>query len=259
MAKHIYNPTLEAKTYEGVEVPAAGFYQIPTERGNSFASCSQLISDLALDIVKMSSNGTSALAGSSSNHVDFLKGIDPSEIDTDGRQIVRSAAGKSGWTYIAHPVEFQTSKFDSIYEKNQAGIDRGVSSIKFYDASNVEITSSSDEALITKTVLLVKPGYDFELVSGQLQQIDSPSSNLRVWVVGGIIELGGAYVKEFCGGANMKFLAGNEALKTDGRAAKFMKKDIVGVPYQANQIQVIIRHDAGYQHNLMLMLEYFRA
>jgi len=160
---------------------------------------------------------------------------------------------------MAHPVEFKTAKFDSVYEKNQLGTSRAISSLKFYDVDNVEVVSSENEASITKTVLLIKPGYDFELVSGQLQQIASPASNLRVWVEGGIVEIGGAYVKEFCGGVNMKFLSSNEALKTDGRAAKFMKKDIVDVPYQGNQIQVIIKHDAGYQHDLMLVLEYFRA
>ena len=56
----------------------------------------------------------------------------------------------------------------------------------------------------------------------------------------------------------MAFYGANESIKTDGRAAKYMKKDIVGVPYQANQIQVIVRHNAGIQHKLMLTLEYFR-
>jgi hypothetical protein len=106
---------------------------------------------------------------------------------------------------------------------------------------------------------LFKPNYDYELIAGSIQQKASPSTDLRIWVVGGIVELGGAYVKEFAGGVNMAFFGENESLKTDGRAAKYMTKTISGVPYQANQLQVIIKHEAGIQHKLMLMLEYFRA
>lgn len=259
MSKYIYNPTLEAKTYEGNEVPAEGFYLISAERETSFASCSQLISDLASSVVKMSSNGTSALSGDGSDHVDFLKGTDRYEVDTDGRQIIRAAAGKLGWTYFAHPIEFETSKIDSLYEKDRLGNSRTTSSIKFYDANDVEVVDSQNETSIIKTVVLFKPSYDYELVAGNLQQIDAPSTDVRLWVVGGLIELGGPYVKEFAGGLNMRFFGANESVKTDGRAAKYMKKDISGVPYQGNQLQVIVRHDAGYKHKLMLTLEYFRA
>jgi hypothetical protein len=191
--------------------------------------------------------------------INFLKEVDTKEVDTDGRQIIRAAAGKPGWTYLAHPIEFQTAKLNSVYDKDKDGTDKGISSIKFYDVNNTEITAVENQSSITKTVLLFKPGYDYELVSGSVQQINTPSSDLRVWVVGGIIEYGGPYVKEFCSGVNMAFFSPEESLKTDGRAAKYMKKDTTGVPYQTNQLQVIIKHDAGYQHRLLLILEYFRT
>lgn len=190
--------------------------------------------------------------------INFLKEIDTKEVDTDGRQIIRAAAGKPGWTYLTHPIEFQTSKLNSVYDKDKDGADKGVSSIKFYDVDNVEVTAVENESSITKTVILFKPGYDYELVAGSIQQISTPSSDLRIWVVGGVIEYGGVYVKEFCGGVNMAFFSPEESLKTDGRAAKYMKKDMVGVPYQTNQLQIIIKHTAGYQHRLLLVLEYFR-
>jgi hypothetical protein len=38
-----------------------------------------------------------------------------------------------------------------------------------------------------------------------------------------------------------------------------MKKEIEGVPFQANQLEVTIKHEAGYKHKLMMILEYFRA
>jgi hypothetical protein len=180
------------------------------------------------------------------------------EIDRQGRQVLRIAAGQAGWSYIAHPIELETSKIGSLYEKLASGVDRGTSTIKFYDVNNAEVTDPLNEGDIVKTVVLFKPSYDYELISGGLQQIESPNTDVRVWVIGGIIELGGAYVKEFAGGLNMRFYGANESVKTDGRASKYMTKDIPNVPYQANQVQVIIRHDAGVKHRLKLILEYFR-
>ena len=181
------------------------------------------------------------------------------DVDSEGRQVTRTAAGKAGWTYFAHPIEFETSKIGSLYESLHSGSSRGFSSIKFYNSSDVEVTSAENEADIVKTVILCKPSYDYELLSGTLQQIVSPSTDIRIWVIGGIIEFGNSYVKEFAGGVNMRYFDSNESLKTDGRAAKYMKKDIPGVPYQANQLQIIVKHNAGVQHKLMLTLEYFRA
>ncbi|NJO48141.1 MAG: hypothetical protein HC840_00335 [Leptolyngbyaceae cyanobacterium RM2_2_4] len=77
MAKYIYNLTEEARTYQGREIAAGAFYQITANLDAEYASDSQLISDLALGIVKMSSNGSSALSGSGSSHVDFLKNSIP--------------------------------------------------------------------------------------------------------------------------------------------------------------------------------------
>lgn len=57
----------------------------------------------------------------------------------------------------------------------------------------------------------------------------------------------------------MRYIGADEEVKTDGRASKYMKKDIPGVPYQANQLKLIVRHSAGTQHKLMVMIEFFRA
>jgi hypothetical protein len=185
--------------------------------------------------------------------------ISNTEIDDQGRQVMRSAAGQKGWSYFSHPFEFETSKLSSLYCKDYLGNDRGDTTVKYYNASGVEVTSVDDEALITKTVLTWSPNYDYELISGSIRQIANSSSDVRVWVIGGIVDLGGPYVKEFAGGLNLRYIGQDEEIKTDGRAAKYMKKDIVGVPYSANKIQIIVKHDAGIQHKLMIMLEYFRA
>lgn len=253
----VKNTKENADTWCGMMIESSTYYEIQTQELARWQNDSKVISNIGSgDLIV--NNGTSDILDVSTA-INLLKEIINTEVDADGRQIIRTAAGKPGWTYMSHPVEFQTSKFNSLYEKNNVDTSRGISSLRFYDAANAEVTLPENEALITKTVMLFKPGYDFELIAGSIQQIESPLSDLRIWVVGGIIEFGGPYIKEFCGGVNMAYYGPNESLKTDGRAAKYMKKDIVGVPYQANQLQLIVRHDVGYQHKLMLVVEYFRA
>ena len=184
------------------------------------------------------------------------------EIDEQGRQVSRIAAGKKGWSYIAHPFEFETSKFSSLYSKKYDNTDRNDVTIKFYDSNNDEVTtpglSNVNEETIVKTVITWKPNYDYELIAGSVRQNAQATSDIRLWVLGGILELGSSYIKEFAGGLNLRYIGANEELKTDGRASKYMKKDITGISYQGNQIQLIVKHDAGVHHKIMLVLEYFR-
>jgi hypothetical protein len=258
MNKYIHNISGSTKTYRGIEIANGEFYQIPNNLLIGFQTDISVLSDLLSEEIRTSSNGISDYSTIPIVNHNFLLD-DNLEVDTEGRQIIRAAAGSKGWTYFAHPIEFQTAKFSSLYEKNYNVSDRSICSIKFYDANNAEVTDSQYEADVVKTVVLFKPNYDYEMISGYIRQVERPSTDVRVWVVGGIIELGGAYVKEFAGGINLTYIGADEELRTDGRAAKYMTKDIVGVPYQANQMQIIVRHDAGVQHKIMLVLEYFRA
>lgn len=241
----------------GVELTPDQEYQIPDNKRISASNDSnllQLIADSKIDV----GNGSSYLT-TLSEKINRLKNIDEVEIDSQGRQIIRPAAGQKGWTYLARPIEFEISKLGSLYSKNYLDQDYGDVTIKFYNASNVEVTSVENESTIVKTVVLLKPNHDYELIAGNVRQVVAPTNDVRVWVIGGIIELGGAYVKEFAAGINLKYLGADEEIKTDGRAAKYMTKDIAGVPYQGNQLQIIVRHNAGDYHKIMLMFEYFRA
>jgi hypothetical protein len=179
------------------------------------------------------------------------------EIDDQGRQVLRVAAASKGWTYLARSIEFETSTLGSLYSKNFLGNNNTDVSIAFYDANNNQVTEPQYESDVVTTKVVFKPNHDYEIVSGHLHQQNNPSTDVRIWVIGGIIELGQGYVKELASGLNMKYIGADEQIATDGRASKYMKKD-VGAPYHANQLQIIVRHDAGYKHKLMLVLEYFR-
>ena len=64
------------------------------------------------------------------------------EVDSEGRQISRQAYGKKGWTYLAHPIEFTTSKENGTYAKDFNNNDRNDFYCKFYDSNNNEIVDA---------------------------------------------------------------------------------------------------------------------
>ena len=181
--------------------------------------------------------------------------------DTGGRQVTRNAASNKGTSYRAHFFEFESSKLTSLVCKNWEGTSDPALSIKFYDASNVELTTQATiDTDCVKTIVTFKPGYDYELISGSTNIITTPSEDLYLFVIGGVPELGAAGVKEFVRQLNIKYLDPSETLKTDGRASKFMKKDTIGIPYQTNQLQVIMKHTTpGFKHKIMMSFEYFRV
>jgi hypothetical protein len=180
------------------------------------------------------------------------------DIDLDDRQLIRLAYAKPGWSYLSYPIEFETSKLNSIYSKDWQGNDKTDLTIKFYNDNNVEVTSVVDEDTITRTEVVFKPNYDYELIGGSLRQTDITDSDLRLWVIGGVIELGNIGVKEFVSGINLRYIGKDEEFKTDGRASKYMKKTIAGIPYQGNQLKFILRHPAGLKHKICFNLEFFR-
>lgn len=203
----------------------------------------------------------------------WLKGINL-EIDGEGRQVQRAAYGKKGWTYLAHPIEFTTSKLSACYAKDWKNSDRNDFDFKFYNSSGTELVAGTQaelDANCVETRVTLKLDYDYEIISGKIDQKSVPTSDVRLWVVGGVIDSTNNYpweypassgiyhVKEFAGGINLAFMNEGQEMETDGRASKFMCKTKTGVPYNANQFQFIIRHDAGYKHDLMILLEYFRA
>jgi hypothetical protein len=181
------------------------------------------------------------------------------EVDSEGRQIIRAAAGKKGWSYHALGVEFATSTQNSLHCKDVNDNNIQTITVKYYNSNNNELTIQSEiDTECVKTVLIIAPQYDYEVISGNIRQLSTPSTNIRMWVQAGILELGGAYVKTFVDNLNLKYMA-NMPIETDGRASKYMTKTIPGVPYQGNQFRFTFKHDVGVKHDLLVTIETFRA
>ncbi len=176
--------------------------------------------------------------------------------DSDGATINRPKAAKKGWTYDIVPIEFELSKLTSIYSKlvdetNRAGID-----IKLYDSSDVEITIAANEPNAVKTVVTCELLYDFELIGGQLQQLSKPASAVRIWVIAVPDVPAPAGSKEMVGGVNLAYIDPTDKVDIDGRVAKYMTYDAT---YHTNKMQFTLKHDAGFNHDIMITMHLFKA
>lgn len=238
------------------------YYQLQSheEKQSNWIFNSELLTDIGNGkaVVAKDNSGTEDISDIS----DAIKYLQDNlnEYDEDGRRIQRVAAAKKGWSFLSRPTELETSLLNSEYSKSHDEVDRSDVTLKFYNAQDAEITVQGTlDTDCVKTILTISPNHDYELIGGSIRQESSPGVAVRVWVVGGVPELGSAGIKEFIGGVNMCFLSNQEHVQTDGRASKYMKKTTAGIPYNTNQLQFIIRHPAGKKHKLMFTMEYFRA
>ena len=187
-----------------------------------------------------------------------------------------------GWLQQLFEIEFETSKKDSIHEKDIENNDIGWSSLKFYklDAGNeVEIVDPTQAELDTdciRTDFIWQPTVDYQILSGQVAQKISPASDFYVWGAG--IDLDPAYGGPKAifaeGGINLAYVDGKQAVGLKGKGAPFLYTDKVksGVDAEgnptftavptgvgSNRMRFVCRHDAGFKHRLQPIFEIFRA
>lgn len=176
--------------------------------------------------------------------------------DVDGAPIARIKASKKGWVFALTPVEATTAKLNSLTSTTVDGSNRSGLTYKIYDSENNEITDSEGESDCVKTVITWEPPYDYEIIGGQLQQKEKPTTNIRFWTIA-VPDIPAAYggSKEMVGGINLKYLDPADKINADGRVSKLMS---YSATYHTNKLQFTLKHDAGIQHDFMLVLEIFR-
>lgn len=184
-----------------------------------------------------------------------------SQFDSDGAQIMRPKAAKSGWTYASIPVEVTTSKVGGLlYSKLSDGTDRGWATVKTFDANGNEITTSGllnvNEANITTTQIDFEPSCDYEIIGGELRTTADTTQDLRLWIIA-VPDIpanqGGS--KEMVGGINLNFLPPNNAYSIDGRVSKSLKYNAT---YHTSKLRLILQYPAGYQSKLSVVFEMYR-
>lgn len=179
-------------------------------------------------------------------------------LDSDGSEVVRYKVSKIGRHYQAHSVEFETCSLDGLYNKDRDGVDLNYSDVKFYDTNGVELTTQNDlDSSCVKTVMEWRPTYDFEIISGQIRQIERVQSDAYIYVEA-IVPTGmpAPYDKVVLpfvhGGINLQYIGADEILKTDGRASKELKGTL------GQHFKCTINHAAGVNHKLSVIYEIYK-
>lgn len=181
--------------------------------------------------------------------------------DNSGRSFVRTAVTEKGWAFLAHFVECETSVLNSVYCEDHQGNRETEHFCKFFDANGVELTEqASIDSSCVKSVFTIKVGVDVDMIAGEIHQFERPVGDLRLHSLIGVFDPNGTplSVKEFVRNLNMRYKDKAKTIATDGRAVKRLDKNVEGVPYDANQIQLVVNHDIGVKHKFLVELEYYR-
>jgi len=260
-----HNYTISTDTLNGVADPYALEKEI--QASSIVTALNNItISDDTLTIVfkaALSAFDTTTLTSVVNAHTgDPIVEIDSIHIDnqadSDGGLITRHKVSKTGRHYQAHSCEFETSSLGSMYNKDKDGNDLGYCNVKFYNSSGMELTDQPTiDTDCVKTVMEWKPTYDFEIISGQIRQIDRVNSDAYMYVEAIVplpypppndkLSLPFVY-----GGINLQYIGADEILKTDGRASKELQGTL------GQHFVCTVNHAAGVKHKLSVIYEIYK-
>jgi hypothetical protein len=194
--------------------------------------------------------------------------------DSDGASLIRVKTTKPGWHYEPRSLDFYSSKLNSLYNRKEDGggiddgTDYGDASLKFYNASDTELVQGGSETDVdfqirldagcVKTALDWQSTYDFDIIGGSLQLKNEPTDRAYVWctIAPDIAPNLGGSVPYFAGGINLEFFKAGSSMAFDGRGIKSFLYDPV---YNSNKVRFIIKHKAGEQLGLQIMIDQFKA
>lgn len=172
--------------------------------------------------------------------------------DTSGRPLTRVAATTSGWHFEALNVAVETSVLNSNCSEDVGGTEIPVSTLKFYDDQDAELTIQDDiDTDCVKTVMTIQIPMDVDLIGGMVYQNAKPTSSVRMWVV----------VAQGLPGGDKRMVTDLDLYHVpeiiyDGKAALRVIHDPV---YNSNTFTCTFKHSVGFKHKLMIAFEYFVA
>lgn len=178
--------------------------------------------------------------------------------DTDGIALSRTKMTQTGWHYQLYGIEFETAKLDSLVNLDVDGSALGHATIKFYNSSNVELTTQLAIDLgCVKTVIDWEPPWDYEIIGGQFRQLSVPGTDAIMHVIAvPDIPAGSGGSVPFVNNVNLRYLSNSDNIKTDGRTSK---KLVYNASLHTNKLRIIIEHSILMTHKMHLMFEIFRA
>lgn len=202
--------------------------------------------------------------------INHLKGSQPLDAATGG---LKSSPKYSpdGWLQQIFEAEFETSKLNSIHEKDWENNDIGWASLKFFDSAGNELTDQAtiDTDCVT-TYFDWMPNIDYMIKSGFVAQLSDPNDDLYVWVLGPVLDdIYGGVMNVFAeGGINMNFVDTKTYVGLDGVSGSILYKDKIvdsqgtetnlPVGSGTNRLRFVVRHSAGKKHRLQAIFNIFK-
>ena len=196
--------------------------------------------------------------------------ISLSEEDEDtGGILITHKYAEDGMHEQLFELEFETSKLDSIHEKDIDNDDIGWASIDFYkDVAGTETKwTPADQADLDsnciRTDLSWMPDIDYMIKGGWVAQAVIPTVDIYVWTVGADLDAvyGGPQSTFLEGGLNLYFSASHKLLGLEGVSATKLEYShpTLGDGKGTNRMRFIVRHPAGHNHRLQAVFDIFRA
>lgn len=240
-------------------------YDIQNIELNAWRSSDLVIEDLVSGMLLIGDGTSYKLPGAEA--VNFLIGqtvsLSSTLIDQDTGGLTSSPKyAPTGWYQKIHEIEFESSKLNSIHDKNWLLTDFGYGSLKFYDSMGSELTTQQDiDASCVRTDLEWMPTHDYMIKGGVVAQLEIPTEDFYVWVQAVVLplQLGGPQATFCDGGLNMKFVAVRDRIGIDGVAGTVLKYNHpqLGDGAGTNKIRFVTRHGVGVKHRIQVVLNIF--
>lgn len=180
--------------------------------------------------------------------------------DKEDAHIVRLKYAPLGWAYQAHFVQITSSKIGSAVCRDQNNNPINFVSMKFYKADGTEITTGLQADLdlhCVKTVVIWEPDHSIEVISGSVMNYERPLQDIYLSaVVAPHIPASSGGTKVFVNNLNLKYVPVGTLLRTDGRASKHIAYDAT---YFSHRWHFNLYHPTGFQHELQLLVEFYKA
>jgi len=179
--------------------------------------------------------------------------------DASGREIITGGLAPRGWTFQFLCFEVETSKLAAIICKDYKGVDVSGLTAKFFNSSDVELVAGTQaelDANCTTTQVDFFPTYDYMIIGGGIIQKTVPSTDMRIWVVvvPDIAAASGGS-KELIINMNIDYFDSKYEWKLDGRVGKLLKYH---ASLKTNKMRMIVKHDTGVKHKVMINYEYYK-
>jgi len=247
MSKYILNNSGSEGTWRGQTIADGSYYQLQNTEPVEWSQDVSVIGDLASgDLVASTANDSGGHV-SAGVAVLFLSGSGFLDPDTEA-PLVSTKKLKENFYFQCREIEWETSKLDSVHDRDLAQTDLGVTSLAFFDANLTELVSPSQATLDAQcryTRVSFVPGTEWGVRGILLSHRDELQENVYVYGVGKIlIHPAPVYLElpQADGGLNMYFVKPYGEVGVDEENFTYFTAN--------DSLDFWIYHPVGFKHRM---------